>query len=68
MKENNNILKIFIITLIAVLNCNSNVAKAGARPLSLIRDTEIENTLHSWGEPIFKAANLDSNSINIIFQ
>ena len=66
MKENNNILKIFIITLIAVLNCNSNVAKAGARPLSLIRDTEIENTLHSWGEPIFKAANLDSNSINII--
>ena len=66
MKENNNILKIFITILVAALNCNFNVAKADTRPLSLIRDTEIENILHGWGDPIFKAADLDSNSINII--
>lgn len=32
----------------------------------LIRDTEIESTLREWGEPIFKAANLRPDGVNII--
>ena len=34
--------------------------------LSIIRDTEIEKTLKSWGEPVFKAAGLDPKNVHII--
>lgn len=36
------------------------------RPISLIRDTEIENYLKEWAAPVIKAADLDPASVNII--
>lgn len=36
------------------------------RPTSLIRDTEIENYLKAWAQPVIKAADLDPDSVNII--
>jgi len=33
---------------------------------TLIRDTEIENTLKEWAKPIFEAANLNPDNVNII--
>ena len=36
------------------------------RPVSLIRDTEIENYLKEWAMPVIKAADLDPASVNII--
>ncbi len=41
-------------------------SKKARKSLSLIRDTEIEAILKSWGEPIFKAAGLDPKSVNFI--
>lgn len=41
-------------------------ALAQRQGLSLIRDTEIEETLLEWGDPIFQAAKLNPDSINII--
>lgn len=38
----------------------------GNRPISLIRDTEIENYLKEWALPVIKAADLDPASVNII--
>ncbi len=38
----------------------------GSRPLSLIRDTEIENYLKEWAAPVIKAADLDPASVNFI--
>lgn len=51
-------------TLGALLLCPPPAA-AQSRP-SIIRDTEIENTLHEWSEPILQAAGMDRDSINII--
>ena len=34
--------------------------------MTIIRDTEIENTLHEWSSPIFKAAGLDPAAVKII--
>ena len=41
-------------------------AYGAKKGFSLIRDTEIEAILKIWGEPIFKAAGLDPQSVNII--
>ena len=37
-----------------------------SRPLSLIRDTEIENYLKEWAAPVIKAADLDPDSVKFI--
>ncbi|MFP4098794.1 MAG: M48 family metalloprotease [Alphaproteobacteria bacterium] len=39
---------------------------ASGKGLSLIRDTEIETILKSWSAPIFKAAGLSPEAVNII--
>ncbi len=57
--------KLKIILSLAIIFMPS-VSNAKNSSLSLIRDTEIENILHSWAKPIFKAANLDPKAINII--
>ena len=38
----------------------------GFSQLKIIRDVEIEETLHHWAEPLLKAANLKPESVNII--
>ncbi|MCB1784406.1 MAG: M48 family metallopeptidase [Alphaproteobacteria bacterium] len=38
----------------------------GGKGMTIIRDTEIENTLREWSTPIFKAAGLNPEAINII--
>lgn len=43
-----------------------SVALAQSEPLSLIRDTEIEETLRLDSEPLFKAAGVESGSIRIL--
>jgi predicted Zn-dependent protease len=43
-----------------------SLALAQSEPLSLIRDTEIEETLRLDSEPLFKAAGLESGSIRIL--
>lgn len=39
---------------------------AKANGLSLVRDTEIEATLKEWGTPVFEAADLNPDAVNII--
>jgi len=41
-------------------------AKAQGAPLTLIRDTEIEETLRLYSQPLFKAAGVESSSIRIL--
>ena len=38
---------------------------ANAKKVSIIRDAEIENTIRELATPVFKAANLDPNSVKI---
>jgi predicted Zn-dependent protease len=38
---------------------------ANAKKISIIRDTEIENTIRELATPVFKAAKLDPNSVKI---
>lgn len=51
--------------LFAILLILSIVLPAPARALSLIRDAEIEQTLHDYCAPIFKAARINPNDVNI---
>ena len=51
-----------IAILVSVLVVAPPVAAKG---LSLIRDTEIENTIHGYAAPLFTAAGLDANAVNI---
>lgn len=44
----------------------STLKPVHAQGLSIIRDTEIESILRSWGTPVFKAAELNPDAINII--
>ncbi|MCB1681433.1 MAG: M48 family metallopeptidase [Alphaproteobacteria bacterium] len=39
---------------------------AQPRDTTVIRDTEIENTLKKWADPIFRAANLDPSGVKIV--
>lgn len=41
-------------------------AKANKQGHIIIRDTEIENTLRRWSEPVIKAAGLEPSAINFI--
>ncbi len=52
--------KIILLTMLLVCQ----VFPAHAQ--SLIRDTEIEQTLKEWGSPVFKAAGLNPEAVNII--
>ncbi len=56
------------LSLAAALSQNlvPSLALAQSEPLSLIRDTEIEETLRLDSEPLFKAAGLESGSIRIL--
>jgi predicted Zn-dependent protease len=42
------------------------MAHAQSGPTALIRDTEIENYLKEWANPVIKAAELDPDAVNII--
>jgi predicted Zn-dependent protease len=41
-------------------------ARAQGAPITLIRDTEIEETLRVYSEPLFRVAGLESNAIRIL--
>lgn len=58
-----------------ILTCAILIAATITAPLShaqrlgqlkIIRDVEIEETLHHWAEPLLKAANLNPASVNLI--
>lgn len=61
-----NLFKIIFITLLIICAGRPSVSSADNAPLSLIRDTEIENILRSWSNPIFNAAGLNPDAIDII--
>ncbi len=67
MQSFNNRLKISFIYLVIILMIMPSVSFAQKRKHpTLIRDTEIENTLREWAKPIFKAAELNPDNVNII--
>ncbi len=66
MRTLKNSLKIIICSFTLIIIAQANYAQAQQRSLSLIRDTEIENTIRDWGTPIFKAANLNPEAVDII--
>ena len=61
-----NRLKIVFVNLIVFMVMGTPLAFAQSKAPSLIRDTEIETILKEWGAPIFRAANLKPEAINII--
>lgn len=48
------------------LTMPANVARAQGEPMSLIRDTEIEDILHEDAASLYEAAGLDAKSIHIL--
>ena len=52
-----------VLLLLVIFIINSKVLHA--QNLSLIQDAEIELTIREWIEPIFKVANISSESVNI---
>ncbi|PCJ97067.1 MAG: peptidase M48 family protein [Zetaproteobacteria bacterium] len=61
-----NNFRIFLTGAILISGIAVNISPVWAGAPSLIRDTEIENTLRLWGTPIFEAAGLDPNGVRII--
>ena len=52
--------------VVAVLIALSVIAPpASAKALSLIRDSEIENTIHGYAAPLFAVAGLDAAAVNV---
>lgn len=61
-----NSFRIFLMGLLLIVSFSCYVSQSYAGAPGLIRDTEIENTLRLWGEPIFEAAGLDPKGVRII--
>lgn len=61
-----NSIKFFSGIFTIILLWSTCTAYAQNRDFTIIRDTEIETVLRDWGTPIFKAAGLNPNAINII--
>jgi len=57
--------KLFILTVLTLI-CTGFLPHANASAQSIIRDTEIENILAEWFEPIFKANGMQSSQVKII--
>lgn len=54
---------LMIATAALILPCSANAQRAG---MTVIRDTEIEDTVRDWVKPIFSAAGLDADGVNIV--
>jgi len=54
------------LTLALSLSLPSGPALAQQRPLSLIRDAEIESTIRAYADPLFRAAGLDPLAIRVL--
>jgi predicted Zn-dependent protease len=61
----NRIITLFSVALIALAPLGAARAQPGQR-LNLIRDAEIENTIRSLAIPIWRAAGLDPNGVEIM--
>lgn len=66
MPKIKNRLKIIFLLLHVTMLAHADISWAQSRSLSLVRDTEIEQTLHNWGRPIFESAGLDPKAVNIV--
>jgi len=59
--------RIFSLFLVASLTCwEFAAAEARAQGLPLIRDSEIEDTIRSWADPLFTASRLDPGAVRIL--
>ena len=63
MRRFKNSLNFLLIVMIALLPFP---VLAQGKNLTIIRDTEIEETIRGWAEPIFEAAGLNPEAVNII--
>lgn len=62
-----NSLKIFLsLTVLICTVFGTSAAHADQKGMTIIRDTEIENTLRTWSDPIFRAAGISPSGVNII--
>jgi len=59
------IFALICVALLALLPLRAAVAQQGQR-LSLIRDAEIENSIRTMVTPIWRAAGLDPNAVEIM--
>ncbi len=57
------LISVLLITMLCLIPTNSARAQLGG---AVIRDTEIENTLKLWIDPLLKAANMAPGSVNVI--
>lgn len=56
-----------LFCLLVALGGSMIPARAASGPaMTIIRDTEIENTLKTWAEPVIRAAGLDPENVHII--
>lgn len=59
--------RIIRLLMVASLVCwefGASVARADGLPL--VRDSEIEDTIRSWADPLFRAAQLDPSSVRLL--
>lgn len=55
---------VFILSALSLLA--QSAAAQGQGGVTIIRDTEIENTMREWAEPVFKAADISPDNVHII--
>lgn len=55
-----------VVLLVMGLAGQPQMAFAQARRLSLIRDAEVESTIRTYADPLFRAAGLDPNGIRVL--
>jgi predicted Zn-dependent protease len=54
---------LFLVCMVIAALSTPSYAQSG---ITIVRDTEIENILRSWSEPVIKAADLDPAAVNFI--
>jgi len=59
--------RVIRLLMVATLVCwEIGASTARAQGLPLIRDSEIEDTIRSWADPLFQAARLDPSSVRLL--
>lgn len=59
------IIRILVLTAFCLAATFAPAAQAAGNRLSFIRDAEIENTIRAYATPLFEAAGVDPNAINV---
>ncbi len=57
--------RLLSLSLVTAFVMSAPAGPASAQGLSLIRDSEIENTIRALAEPVFAAAGLNTDSVEV---